>query len=113
MDPAVVALIESGRRLGATDYKRIEMLRTRMWRDLMGIFTRYDALLCPTCATLAPSVDQTDDDFGHDLPDGRYGGLDLCAPFNLVPACPVISVPVGLAEGLPVGLQIVGGRPCR
>ncbi len=110
MDPAVLALIENGRKLSATDYKRIEVLRTRMWRDLMTILTRYDALLCPTCAAPAPFVDQTDDDFGHDLPDGRYGGLDLCAPFNLVPACPVISVPVGLSEGLPVGLQIVGRR---
>lgn len=34
MDPAVVGLIESGRRLDATEYKRIERLRTAMWPDL-------------------------------------------------------------------------------
>lgn len=110
MDPAVVALIENGRRLGATDYKRVELVRTAMWRDLMRLFTRYDALLCPTCPIVAPPVWQTDDDFGHDLPDGRYRGMDLCGPFNLVPACPAISVPIGLAGGLPVGLQVVGRR---
>lgn len=110
MDPAVVALIENARRLSATDYKRVELIRTAMWRDLMRLFTRYDALLCPTCPIVAPPVGQTDDDFGHDLADGRYRGMDLCGPFNLVSACPVISVPIGLVDGLPVGLQVVGHR---
>jgi amidase/aspartyl-tRNA(Asn)/glutamyl-tRNA(Gln) amidotransferase subunit A len=110
MDPPVVRLIEAGRAMGATEYKRIEILRSALWRDLASVFAKYDALLCPTCAVTAPSADLSDDDFGQDLPDGRYRGMDMTAPFNLVSACPAISVPAGLAVGLPVGLQIVGRR---
>lgn len=111
MDPAVVALMERGRQAGATSIKEIEILRTAMWRDLAALFTSFDALLCPTCAVTAPLTTITDDDFGATLPDGRYAGMELTSPFNMVPQLPAISLPAGLATGgLPVGLQIVGRR---
>jgi Asp-tRNA(Asn)/Glu-tRNA(Gln) amidotransferase A subunit family amidase len=111
MDPAVVAMIERGQGMGATAYKQVELLRTSMWRDLAALFERYEALLCPTCAVTAPLVTETDDDYVATLPDGRYKGLDVTCPFNMVPQLPALSLPVGVAEdGLPVGLQIVGRR---
>jgi len=111
MDPIVVELIERGRTLDAANYKKVELLRTAMWRDLAAIFSRYDALLCPTCAVTAPPAEADDNDYVADLPDGRFGGLDMTCPFNLLPQCPALSVPAGLGEdGLPVGLQIVGRR---
>lgn len=54
MDPAVVSMIERGLATNATAYKRIELLRTAMWRDMARLYERYDALLCPTCAITAP-----------------------------------------------------------
>jgi Asp-tRNA(Asn)/Glu-tRNA(Gln) amidotransferase A subunit family amidase len=108
MDPYVVALIEMGQSLGATGYKRVELLRTAMWRDLAGLFTRYDALLCPTCSREAPPADRSDDK--HDK-GGRFTSLDMTLPFNMVPPCPALTLPAGLtAGGLPVGLQMVGHR---
>ncbi len=110
MDPGVVRLIGNGRKLGACEYKRIELLRSAMWRDLAQLFTRYDALLCPTCAVTAPAAERNDGDFGFDTPEGRYRGMDMTGPFNLVSACPAVSVPAGLDGHLPVGVQIVGKR---
>ena len=111
MDPAVVGLIEHGFTLNATKYKQIELLRTSLWRDLAALFKIYDALLCPTCAIVAPSAQDNDDDYMADLPGGRFKGLDMTCPFNLVPQVPALSLPIGLTQtGLPVGLQIVGRR---
>ena len=59
----------------------------------------------------APPVEADDNDYIATLPDGRFRGLDVTCPFNLLPQCPALSVPAGLAEdGLPAGLQIVGKR---
>lgn len=110
MDPAVVAMMDRGFAMGATHYKRIELLRTAMWRDMAKLFESYDALLCPTCAVTAPSAALTDDDFAESLPDGRLKGLDMTCPFNLLPQCPALSLPVHSSGTMPVGLQIVGRR---
>jgi Asp-tRNA(Asn)/Glu-tRNA(Gln) amidotransferase A subunit family amidase len=111
MDPAVRRLIEQGREIKAVDYKRLEIERTRFWYSLRKVLSGFDALICPTTAVPAPPVTQSDRDFGWVDAAGRYHGLDMTAPFNLVGQCPALSVPSGFTSaGLPTGLQIVGQR---
>lgn len=111
MDPAVRRLIEQGREITAVHYKRLEIERTRFWYSLRKILSEFDALICPTTAVPAPLATQTDRDFGWVDEAGRYHGMDMTAPFNLVGQCPALSVPSGLTSGgLPTGLQIVGRR---
>ena len=111
MDPRVVEQIEAGRAASAVDYKRLEYVRTRVWRDLAGLFETHDALLCPTATTHAPAAEAVDSDFFFEDDQGRFHGLDATGVFNLVAPCPALSVPSGFtADGLPTSLQIVGRR---
>ncbi len=111
MDPAVVELIERGRGLSAARIREIDIMRTEEWMALSAVLGEHDALLCPTCRVPAPSADLGDGDFAGFDQDGGFLGMDMTGVFNMVGACPVVSVPSGLSsEGLPTGMQIVGRR---
>lgn len=110
MDPNLVSLMKEGQSYSGIEVRRLEALRNRLWVDLATLFTRYDALITPTCAVTAPRLDETDADYEGTTPCGRFAGLDLTCPFNLLSPCPALSVPVGTIAGLPVGIQIIGQR---
>ena len=102
--------IREGLKLTASEYylglARIERFRTQM-RDL---FSRYDILVTPTLAVPAFPVGQNPDTIDGRPVDPRIGFHAFTYPFN-VSGNPVASVPCGFsADGLPIGLQIVG-RP--
>ena len=115
MDPSVLRLIEVGNSLSATEYKRLEIERTDVWRRVSGVLHGRSALLCPTMSM--PPLPAAKADVTRDRPvnDGRYHSADMTSVFNLVAACPVMSVPIGVHTadpfaGMPIGAQIVGHR---
>jgi Asp-tRNA(Asn)/Glu-tRNA(Gln) amidotransferase A subunit family amidase len=111
MDPDVLALIERGNRLGAVEYKRLDLVRTDVWRRLAPVLANHDALLCPTTATGPPPAAKADRSLDPPPDDGRHHARDMTGIFNLVSPCPALSVPCGFdPDGLPIGLQIVGRR---
>jgi len=111
MDPNVAAMMDEAFAMGAVDFKRVELVRTRQWLALAPILQRYDALLCPTMRCTAPEIGRTEAEFLGDDHQGRFLGLDLTLPFNFVSQCPALSVPSGFgADGLPTAVQIVGRR---
>ncbi len=111
MDPAVISLIEKGNRTSAVKLRQTEIVRTRQWQALQPVLERYDALLCPTVRIPAPSVELTDADFNNTDEVGRFQGMVMTMPFNLISQCPALSVPSGFsADGLPTACQIVGRR---
>jgi Asp-tRNA(Asn)/Glu-tRNA(Gln) amidotransferase A subunit family amidase len=111
MDPAVVSLIEIGNRTSAVELRRTELVRTRQWESLRAVFERFDALLCPTVRLPAPAVELTDRDFNKTDEAGRFLGMVMTMPFNMLGQCPALSVPSGFSrDGLPTAAQIVGRR---
>jgi Asp-tRNA(Asn)/Glu-tRNA(Gln) amidotransferase A subunit family amidase len=111
MDPNVVRLIEAGFAMNAVDFKRLEFIRTEMWRKLSPVLQRCEALLCPTMTHPAPRVGGKDTEYDWVDEQGRYHALDVTSVFNFVSQCPALSVPCGFSKGgLPIGLQIVARR---
>ena len=83
-------------------YAQAQKVRTRIIEDFRRAFSRYDVLLSPTSPTVAFEIGARVDD-----PLAMYAS-DICAvPVNLA-GIPAISVPGGLSEGLPVGVQLMG-----
>lgn len=115
MDPDVVRLIEQGRTVSAVDYKRLELVRTDIWRRLATVFADHDALLCPTMARSPWPAAKADGLPARPVDVDGYPSPEMTTVFNMVSPCPALSVPAGYhrrAEdaGLPIGLQVVGRR---
>ena len=92
--------------MSASDYLRAEDEVHRLHFRLAEVMADIDVLLCPTTAGQLPVE-------GH---DGTINGeleanwIRLTYPFNLTRS-PAGSVCAGFtADGLPVGLQVVGGQ---
>lgn len=81
--------------------------RVGLARSWSAWFTDVDVLLCPTW-TQPPFVARAD----VTSPEGALATLELMRPVlpaNLL-SLPAVVVPAGFAEGLPVGVQLVGDR---
>jgi Asp-tRNA(Asn)/Glu-tRNA(Gln) amidotransferase A subunit family amidase len=111
MDPDLADWIRRSRALSGADLMRVDMLRKQMSLQLAEVFATCDALLCPTNAVEAPPAEARDADYEVDTPEGKFRAFDMAHAFNMVPALPVLSLPIGLtSSGLPIGMQIAG-RP--
>jgi aspartyl-tRNA(Asn)/glutamyl-tRNA(Gln) amidotransferase subunit A len=80
----------------------------RYRQQLAASFRQVDAILTPTCPIVAPKLGQTTVTLGEsELPVGNALTC-FTSLFNMT-GNPAVSVPCGFdAEGLPIGLQIIG-----
>jgi aspartyl-tRNA(Asn)/glutamyl-tRNA(Gln) amidotransferase subunit A len=82
-------------------YAQAQKVRTRIIEDYRAAYARYDVLISPTSPEVAFEIGAKT----HD-PLTMYLS-DICVvPVNLA-GIPAISVPGGLSEGLPVGVQLM------
>jgi aspartyl-tRNA(Asn)/glutamyl-tRNA(Gln) amidotransferase subunit A len=101
--------LERGTMIAATEFARALRLRESWrqmwdaWLDRLGL----DILLAPTIPMTAPRVVDTEDPAKSQ--QLREALLRLTFPFNML-GMPALSVPCGLVNGLPVGMQIIGRR---
>lgn len=83
-------------------YLKAQQVRTLIKRDFDQAFEKYDLIVGPTAPTAAfPIGEQVGD------PLTMYLNDIVTIPVSLA-GVPAISVPCGFADGLPVGLQIIG-----
>lgn len=83
-------------------YLKAQKVRTLIKREFEQAFQKYDALVTPTSPTVAFKLGEKVDD-----PVQMYLS-DVCTlPINIA-GVPAIAVPAGFANGLPIGMQIIG-----
>ena len=84
-------------------YLKAQKVRTLIKADFDALWTQgFDALVAPTSPTVAFPMGARMDD-----PVAMYLSDACTLPVNMA-GLPGISVPAGLSEGLPVGLQFIG-----
>jgi aspartyl-tRNA(Asn)/glutamyl-tRNA(Gln) amidotransferase subunit A len=83
-------------------YAQAQKVRTRIIEDFRAAFGQYDVLLSPTSPSVAFELGAKTGD-----PLAMYL-QDICAVPASLAGIPAISVPGGLSDGLPVGIQLMG-----
>ncbi|MBW3538290.1 Asp-tRNA(Asn)/Glu-tRNA(Gln) amidotransferase subunit GatA [Candidatus Parcubacteria bacterium] len=83
-------------------YKQAQKVRTLLTREFKAAFERFDVLVAPNAPTVAFPLGQKAQD-----PLAMYLCDVMQVAVNLAGAC-ALSLPIGLAHGLPVGLQLIG-----
>jgi aspartyl-tRNA(Asn)/glutamyl-tRNA(Gln) amidotransferase subunit A len=83
-------------------YLKAQKVRTLIRQEFDQVFEKFDALVTPTSPTVPFKIGERVDD-----PLQMYLS-DVCTlPINIA-GLPAISIPAGFADGLPIGMQIIG-----
>ena len=83
-------------------YGQAQKVRTVIAREFADAFERFDVLVSPTSPTVAFKLGEKTEN-----PLAMYVSDVLTIPPNMA-GLPGLSIPCGLSEGLPVGLQLIG-----
>jgi len=85
-------------------YGQAQKVRTVIAREFADAFERFDVLVSPTSPTVAFKIGEK-----AESPLAMYLTDVLTIPPNMA-GLPGLSIPCGLSEGLPVGLQLIGAQ---
>lgn len=85
-------------------YGKAKRLQQRIYREFAEAFETVDVIATPTAPTAAFKLGQKIND-----PLEMYMN-DICTVTVNIAGLPAISLPCGMAEGLPAGLQLIGNR---
>ncbi len=105
-DPATRDRLFAGALLPGAVIDRTHRIRGAFKNQLRTIFQNYDVLIAPVAPSTAPRLDQTTLQLGdREVPLRPNIGI-YTQPLSFI-GLPIVSVPVNLPSGLPIGVQII------
>lgn len=99
--------IQAAESVTASDIAAAQALAGDIRARVEALFETYDFIITPTAASVAFPLGRRPTVIDGRPVDTLWGPFPFTAPFN-VAGLPAASIPCGLADGLPVGLQVVG-----
>jgi Asp-tRNA(Asn)/Glu-tRNA(Gln) amidotransferase A subunit family amidase len=110
-NPLLREFLKRPRELTGLEIAHAGIEHTRYVERMMAFFGRYDLLVTPTTPTAAYLLDQMYPPEIAGAPVANAIDAMLMTYAITMAGLPAISVPAGFtASGLPVGMQVVGGR---
>ena len=113
LPPQYLHWLDATESLTAMDVIHDEQVRTEIFEAVQGVFADHDLLVSPTLAALP--VDNAD--HGDTVGPSEVDGVEVdpligwCMTyFTNFTGHPAASIPAGFADGLPVGMQLIGPR---
>ena len=111
LPPVYKHWVEATRGATLADLQRDDVMRSQVFDAMQGVLADYDLLVTPTLSTLPPVNTDDGDTMGPREVNGveidPSIGFCLTFPTNFT-GHPSASIPAGLADGLPVGMQLIG-----
>jgi aspartyl-tRNA(Asn)/glutamyl-tRNA(Gln) amidotransferase subunit A len=101
--------LEVGRLLPASAYLAAQQARRLLIDEMANKMSGLDALLAPATPCVAPLRESAEVTVRGVQRDLRSALMQCTVPPTEF-SCPVIAVPIGLHDGLPLGMQVIG-RP--